>query len=220
MNEIQLPFYIAQPISEPPWPGVVVIGRGNGIDAWTAHFCEYLAMHGHAALAPNMFYRAPRDADLKERFASLNIDLEIGGAHDYFVKSESAAALSTMNEAASLLRGFGAARLGVMGFCTGGNFTYQAAKASDQFSAAVALYGAQIDRYLGQPMCPTLILFGREDEYMTHDRIQAVVDHHPDTIVYPGIGHGYMHDYLDTYDEKAYQDSCDRILSFFAEHLL
>jgi carboxymethylenebutenolidase len=219
VSNLALPYYFARPAQPPPWPGIVLLSRGGGIDAWLASFCELLASNGYAALAPNMFYRAAPPTDLVSRFASLDIEVEIGGPHDYHVKQESRLALETMNDAAAILRDLGADRLAVVGFCTGGNFAYHAAKASPEFSAAVAFYGAQIDRYLGSPACPTLILFGSEDEYMSRDRIEKIVGHHPNTIVYDGIGHGFMHDYLPTYTETAYRDGLARLNLFLGEHL-
>ena len=64
--------------------------------------------------------------------------------------------------------------MGVTGFLHGGLLAYRTAVAGDGFDAAVGFYGAGISAELGEPACPTLSLFGGEDQYITPAEIEAV----------------------------------------------
>jgi carboxymethylenebutenolidase len=121
--------------------------------------------------------------------------------------------------AADRLRELGAARVGVVGFCMGGLLAYRSAVASPCFDAAVGFYGARIAAELAEPRCPTLLLFGTDDEYIPVSDVDAVVAHHRDTVVYPGVGHGFMRDGSDSFDEAAAADAWVRTTGFLARHL-
>ena len=45
--------------------------------------------------------------------------------------------------------------------------------------------------------------------------ITAVQAHHPDTVVYPGAGHGFFRDGSENYDEAAATDAWKRLLAHF-----
>ena len=122
-------------------------------------------------------------------------------------------------ESAQILRQMGAARVGVTGFCMGGLLTYRAAVTSTVFDAAVGFYGAGIAHELGEPTCPTLLLFGDSDVYIPVADIDTVRAHHADTVVYPGAGHGFFRDGADDYDEAAAADAWARLLRHFGSHL-
>jgi carboxymethylenebutenolidase len=107
----------------------------------------------------------------------------------------------------------------VIGFCLGGTQAYRTALSSSVCDAAVGFYGAQIAGELGQPRCPTLLLFGGDDEYIPVPDIEAVVAHHGETVVYPEAHHGFMRDGSDSYDEGAAADGWERLLAFLGTHL-
>jgi len=205
VSEIALPYFLARPETEPPWPGLVVIHEGNGISPQLLRLCQRLAGRGYATIAPDLFFRAggSESAD----FASLM------GALD------TERTLADIASAADELRGMGATSVGVTGFCMGGLWAYRAAVSTLGFDAAAGFYGAGISRELGEPGCPTLLFFGGNDEYIPAGHIDKVVDHHPETVVYPEAGHGFMRDGSSGYDERAATDAWNRMLAFFLEHL-
>jgi len=75
-------------------------------------------------------------------------------------------------------------------------------------------------RHGGEPACPTLLMFGEEDPYITPAEIEMVRDRHPATVVYPGAGHGFMRDGSNSYNQAASVDAWSRMLRFFTEQLL
>jgi dienelactone hydrolase len=64
-----------------------------------------------------------------------------------------------------------------------------------------------------------LLIFGGDDEYIPVADIEAVVHHHPQTVVYPDAHHGFMRDGSGSYDDAAATDGWRRTLEFLATHL-
>ena len=206
MADLAVPFFLARPAVDPPWPGVIVIHEGNGISPQLLRVCERLAAEGYAAIAPDLFFRSggSEAAD----FATL-----IGALHRDEV-------LADLADARAQLAALGATRVGITGFCLGGSISYRAALSDLDIDAAVPFYGGHIAHELGQPHCPVLLFFGGHDEYIPPQDLDAVRAHHPDAVVvYPDAGHGFARDGSPSYDEAAGRDAWDRLLSFFAQHL-
>jgi carboxymethylenebutenolidase len=205
MPPIALPYFLSLPGSGGPWPGIVVIHEGGGISPQLLRLCQRLASEGYATIAPDLFFRS-------------------GGteASDYatLIKAlQPEQVLGDIRESADTLRSLGSERIGVTGFCMGGRFTWSTALHAEGFAAAVAFYGSGIADELGEPLCPTLLFFGGQDPYIPPAEIERVAAHHPDTVVYPEAGHGFMRDGSDSYDEKAANDAWARTLAFFGTHL-
>jgi carboxymethylenebutenolidase len=205
VTDLALPYFLARPAADPPWPGVVVIHEGNGMGAQLLRVCQRLAAEGYATIAPDLFFRA--GGSEAGDFAML-----MGSLRPQQVRAD-------LDGAAATLRTLGADRIGVTGFCMGGLLTYRSALESDAFSAAVGFYGARIAQELGTPRCPTQLFFGGQDPWIPEADIATVVAHHPETIVYPEATHGFMRDGSETYDEAAATDAWARLLSHFAQYL-
>jgi carboxymethylenebutenolidase len=205
MPDIALPYFVSLPAADPPWPGVVVIHEGNGMSPQLLRVCQRLATAGYGAIAPDLFFRAggTEGADFATLMGSLEPERTQGD----------------IDEAAARLRTMGADKVGVTGFCMGGRLTYHSAVHGTGFDAAVGFYGAGIADELGEPRCPTLLFFGGSDDYIPTEAIERVQAHHPNTIVYPGAGHGFFRDGSENYDEAAAADAGNRLMTFFAEHL-
>ncbi len=204
MTDISLPYFCARPAGERPVPGVVVVHEGNGISAQLLRVCERLAHEGYAAVAPDLFFRGggTEASDVVTLMGSLT-------------REQTAADIA---DAMGLLRRLGSGRVGVVGFCMGALQAYRTALAPG-CDAAVGFYGARIAAELGRPACPTLLMFAGEDQYIPVADIEAVVAHHPGTVVYPEAGHGFMRDGSSSYDEAAATDGWKRLLDFLSAHL-
>jgi carboxymethylenebutenolidase len=202
---IVLPYFLALPDTAPPWPGIVVLHEGNGITPQLLRLCQRLAGEDYGVIAPDLFFRA--GGSEAGDFATL-----IGSLAPERTRADIFAA-------ADHLRAAGASSVGVTGFCLGGLLTYRSALAGDGFAAAVGFYGAGIAAELGEPGCPTLLVFGGTDNYIPAAAIEAVKARHADTVVYPEAGHGFMRDGSTSYREDAATDAWGRMLGFFGEHL-
>lgn len=201
MSEISLPYFLALPTTPAPWPGVVVIHEGNGMSPQLLRVCERLAGEGYAVIAPELFHRAggPEAADFMTLIGSVqHADIE---------------------SAAATLRSLGATKLGITGFCMGGQLSWEMAVRTTTFSAAGGFYGARVSTVLQQPNCPTLLFYGNEDPWVPMTEIEQVQAFHPDTFVYEGAGHGFMRDGSDDFREDASADAWSRLLRLFADNL-
>jgi carboxymethylenebutenolidase len=212
MTDLTLPAFSVAPAAaaDPsvPGPGVIVVHEGNGMSAQLLRFAERLAREGYRVIAPDFFARS--DGVDPNDFGAI-----VGSITPENLQADFAAAADT-------LRASGATAIGVTGFCMGGWFTYRAAKWADTLgiSAAVPFYGGGIARELGEPQCPTLLFFGGRDDYISTADIEAVTQHHGDSvIVYPEAEHGFMRDGSPNYDEPSATDAWKRLLAFFGEHL-
>jgi carboxymethylenebutenolidase len=205
VQPIALPYFLAVPAGVPPWPGLVVLHEGNGISPQLLRVCQRLAGEGYGVIAPDLFFRVggTEAGDFATLMGSLQRDRT----------------RADIAEAADRLRGAGASSVGVTGFCMGGLMTYRTALADDGFGAAVGFYGAGIAAELGEPTCPTLLLFGGSDPFIPPAAIEAVRARHPETVVYPEASHGFMRDGSTSFSETAASDAWARMLSFFADHL-
>jgi len=205
MSDLEVPYYLARP-SGPVAAGVIVIHEGGGSTSQLLLVCERLAHEGYAVAAPDLFFRSggPEAASFLELIGALDNDQ----------------VLDDLATAAGTLRGLGARRIGVTGFCMGGRFTWHAALHGEGYDAAAGFYGSGIAGDLGEPRCPTLLFFGGNDPYIPAADIEAVATHHPDTVVYPGAGHGFLRDGSDDYHAEAASDAWARMLAHFRRHLV
>jgi carboxymethylenebutenolidase len=164
-----------------------------------------LAHAGYTAIAPDLFFRAG--------------GTESGGVVTLMRTLSPPQTADDIGEAIGHLRRLGAPRVGVIGFCLGGTLAYRTALTSAGCDAVVAFYGAQIAGELGEPRCPSLVVLAGDDEYISVADIEAVVAHHPQTVVYPGAHHGFMRDGSGSYDEASATDGWKRMLVFFDTYL-
>ena len=200
-----LPCFVTRPLAPPPWPGLLVIHEGNGISPQLLRVCERLADVGYATVAPDLFFRSggSEAADYGTLIGALEPD-ELR---------------ADLTEAHGRLRALGADRIGITGFCLGGTITYRAARWGLDLAAAAPFYGGHIATELGPVACPLLLFFGGTDEYIPPKAIEKVRGTHPDVVVYPEAGHGFMRDGSSNYDATAAADAWARLLAFFAQHL-
>jgi dienelactone hydrolase len=206
MPDMPVPYFLARPTGSAPWPGVVVCQEGNGISQQLLRVCERLAGEGYLVAAPDLFHHlgGPNQERAMEQYPVLKFD----------------DALRDIGDVVAQLRAQGADKIGVTGFCMGGLMTYLTATSGIDVQAAVPFYGGRIAQNLGEPTCPTVLLFGGTDEYIPTEDIEAVQAHHGDqVVVYPQAGHGFFRDGSDSYDEAAATDAWKRLTAHFDEHL-
>jgi carboxymethylenebutenolidase len=205
MVDIALPYYLSLPAGPAPWPGVVVIHEGNGMSPQVLRVCERLATEGYATIAPDLFFRTggPAAADFATQMGAMSDEITGGD----------------IESAAATLKSLGATKLGITGFCMGGQWSWNMATRSTTFSAAAGFYGARISSVLTKPNCQTLLFFGDNDPYVPMSEIEKVQAFHDDTFVYEGAGHGFMRDGSEDYREHAAADAWKRTLDLFAANL-
>lgn len=209
MPDLETPYFLARPRTAVDL-GLVVIAEGGSIEPPLLRLCERLAAEGYAVVAPEYYFRTggPGAKPMGEQYQAMQFDELLGD----------------LAAAADVLRGIGAKRIGVTGFCLGGSYTWYAACHGEGYDAAVGFYGGDIPAYIAadpemKPRCPTLLFYGATDQWIPREGMDAVAAHHANTIIYPNAGHAFMRDGSDLYVAEAAADAWERMLAHFREHL-
>lgn len=224
--------YLARPLAGGPHPSVVVIHHMPGYDAGMKEIARTFAVHGYAALMPNLFHRyAPPGADPSDAAAAARA---AGGAPDDQVMADVAGAIRQLRAMPGTT-----SKVGVIGYCSGGRQTYLAACRLD-VDAAVDCYGGNVvagpeQLSEAQPVAPVdltpqlgaplLGLFGREDRNPSPEhvaRMEAELQAHGrpyEFHSYDGAGHAFFSADRPAYDLEAAKDGWQRIWEFFGRHL-
>jgi len=161
--------YLARPLGDGPYPGVVVIHHMPGWDNATKEIARRFAYHGYCAISPNLHFREGKGSPAKNA-ASV---METGGMPDDRTMGDVRGAIDYLRTL-PYLNG----KVGIIGYCSGGRQVYLAACTLPGIDAAVDCYGggvvaapeqltplqpvAPID-YTKDLQCPLLGLFGKED---------------------------------------------------------
>lgn len=228
-DDATLRAYLATPASGGPHPGLVLIPDVRGLVAHYRDVARRFAAEGFRTLALDIYSRegAPelQDMDGVMRWIRQLPDRRVLGdvraARDWLAARP----------------GTGP-RVGVTGFCLGGQYTIMAACSVPGLSAAVSWYGmlryAEHDDVKPEsPLemaprlaCPYLGLFGDEDGLIPVadvEELRAILTAHGRTfeiVRYPGAGHAFFNDTRpDAYRPDAAQDGFRRAVAFLRAQL-
>lgn len=215
-----------------PRPGVLMIPDVWGLSPHTRDLARRLAGEGFAVLAVDPYRKTgrPKLTDAASAMAWIR------GLSDPVV-------LETLQEGIDALAAHPAARgrkLGVTGFCMGGQYTILAGCTCRGLSACAPFYGmvryeAGLDpaRKPRAPLdavadlsCPFLGLYGAEDAIIPVEDVRALEDRlsasgRPFAMhVYPGAGHAFMNDTRpEMYRPEAARDAWGKLVDFLRSEL-
>ena len=151
-------------------PGLVLVQEIFGISDYIAYTAERLTRLGYVVLAPDLYWRIERGADIS--------DSQLETAMGYAGQLDPQQAVGDVLAALAYLRGLAGVRggAGLLGFCLGGALAYHAAAAADP-DVCVSYYGSAIPDALDRMeaiSCPTLFHFGGRDEYCPRESVEQV----------------------------------------------
>jgi len=200
-------------------PALVVIQEIFGVNSHIRDVCDRFAAEGFAALAPDMFHRQQANVELGYEEA------DIGTAFEFMQALEAPLALADLAASIQWLRDHGATKVGVVGFCMGGLYTYLSAAGLEP-DAAVAYYAGGIGDLLDQASnieCPIMFHFGERDDHIPMEVVASVetaVAGLADATVYTyDAEHGFNCDQRGSFDPAASALAGQRTLEFFRQHL-
>jgi carboxymethylenebutenolidase len=211
----QLAGYLARPEGSGPFPGVVVIHEVHGLNENIQDICRRFAGEGYTALGVDLFYGRNRAVCMFRFMGGMLFNaLEHQGIYDLKAALDYLAAQPFVDDA----------RLGAVGYCMGGAFAIAWACTDNRLKAIAPYYGMN-PRPLEAVarLCPVVGSYPGADFTAPHGRkLDARLDAYniPNDIkIYPGAQHSFFNDQRPRYNADAAQDSWQRVLAFFKEHV-
>ena len=223
--------YIASPLGPGPFGGVVLVHHMPGWDEFYRETARRYAQHGYIAICPDLYNRfgtgTPDDVTAIARGAGGTVDDVVVG--DLTAAKDFLVSLPTCN-----------GKIGIMGTCSGGRYTFLTACRSTGFSAAVECWGGAVVMTPDQlnparpvaPIdltkdlsCPLLGLFGNDDQSPSpeqvnlHDEALKAAGKDYDFHRYDGAGHGFIYYDRANYRQQQAMDAWGKIFDFFGKHL-
>lgn len=185
--------YLALP-EKTPAAGIVLLPEIFNTNQHIRSVCDGYAEEGFVVLAPDVFWRQDDGAYLsytdegRAKARALEEQLDV----DTFANDleDAIGALRARPETTQ--------KVGVMGFCLGGKFTYLSS-VRHAIQAAVSYYGVKIDQYLDEAdglNCPLLMHFAENDPHVPPEAVEAIrqrmgASENVEIAVYPGTEHGF-----------------------------
>ena len=193
-----------------PRGGIVVVQEIFGVNAHIRAVAEQYAAAGYLAIAPALFDRVQRNADIPYS------DAPAGFALRQQLKTE-----QTLLDLKAAIDGAGVAgKVGVVGYCWGGTMTYVAA-CHLPLAAGIVYYGGGLPRVLDRtPKCPLMFHFGERDEHIPPADVERVKQAYPlgHYYLYPA-GHGFNCTERAAFEPASAKLALERSLDFFHRHL-
>lgn len=211
----QIAAYLALPEGEGPFPGIVVIHEAYGLNENIKDIARRFADQGYAALAVDLFNGRNRAICMFRFMGGILFDsLNNQGIQDL------KAALTYLSAQPQV----DSERVGAVGYCMGGSFAIAWACTDDRLKAIAPYYG-------GNPrpleavarLCPVVGSYPDNDFTTSQgqklDRQLDTYNVPHDIKIYPGAKHSFFNDQGGNYNAGAAQDSWQRVLAFFKEHI-
>ena len=208
--------YLALP-ETPNGIGLIVIQEWWGLVPHIKAVVDRFAAAGYVALAPDLYKgtttKSPDEA--QRLFMALNIEQsaqELETAIDYLLKQPD---VKTK-------------KLGVVGFCMGGQLALLAATTSESVGAVVDFYGVHPNVHpdFSKLTAPVLGLFGETDDFVppaTVRQLEAAIQQAGGSIEshsYPNAGHAFFNDSRpEAYNAEAATVAWQRLLAFLPQAL-
>jgi carboxymethylenebutenolidase len=213
-NGHQTDGYLATPASG-KGPGVIVIQEWWGLVPHIKDVADRFAAEGFSALAPDMYHgqTASEPDGAGKLFMALNIaqaEKDLQGATKYLKPHSSTA------------------KIGVVGFCMGGQLALFTATLDPSIGATVNFYGIHpnVKPDYRKLAGPVLGLYAEKDGFVTPDVAKGVdkaikdAGKSSEIHIYPGVDHAFFNDTnTGAYNKPAADDAWRRTLTFFRQHL-
>ena len=208
----RLAAYRAEPAGAPR--GAVVVAQEIfGVNSHIRSVCDGFAADGYLAIAPALFDRTRRGADLGYGPDDIAAGRELKGS------SPIESALLDVEAARQAVAPAG--KVGIVGYCWGGFVAWSAAAKLDGFACAVPYYGGgMLEAGDLQPRCPVMMHFGELDAMIPVDGVRKLAAAHPSAqlFIYPA-NHGFNCDQRGSYDAPSAALARERTLAFFQTHI-
>ncbi|TVR07628.1 MAG: dienelactone hydrolase family protein [Salinarimonadaceae bacterium] len=193
--------------------GLVVAQEIFGVNDHIRSVCDRCAEKGYAVIAPALFDRAERGAELGYAKEDVARGMEL---------RKQVPEAGVLADIAAAAKALGSRPLGIVGFCWGGTLAWQGATRMDLFRAAVGWYGGGIAATrTAKAHCPVQLHFGELDHAIPLSDVEAVRQAQPDVevYVYEGAAHGFGCDARGSFHAPSAEQAWARTHAFLERHL-
>ena len=224
--------YLARPMSQGPFGGVVVIHHMPGYDAPTKEITRRFAAGGYNALMPNLYYRDAPGASPDDAAAAARAE---GGVPDARLVGDVAGAAALPARAEQLQRQGRRHRLllgrpavvpGRAAACRSTPPSTATARSSPAAPPeGMPLKVGPIKHLTRDLSCPLLGLFGADDQYPSPEQVSELEEElkaHGKTYEfhsYEGAGHAFFSVDRPAYRPEAAVDGWEKIFTWFGRYL-
>lgn len=213
--------YLSRPKASGKYPAIIVIHENRGLDAHVHDVARRFAKEGYVALAPDYLSRQGGTKKANPKGGGLSNMRELAPWQG--VAEDTDAGFAYLRSLSDV-RGD---RLGVVGFCWGGEMTFAVTTQVRGLKAAVVYYGrspSPID-LVKNIEAPVLAHYGEEDPGVnkTIPAAEEAMKKYNKSFTYkifPGAKHAFNNDTnAERYNAEAAKEAWGRTLEFFKKHL-
>jgi carboxymethylenebutenolidase len=231
-GDLQIDAYLAEPIKQGRYPGVIVIQEIFGVNIHIREVAERLAKEGYVAIAPTLYQRTAPG------FEAGYTGEDIQRGRGYKEQTTAAEILSDIQAAIAYLQNLPNVQgdaIGSIGFCFGGHVVYLAATLPD-IKATASFYGGGIPNSTPGGGEPTITrtpdiqgeiyaFFGKEDQGIPLEQTEQIeaelkkyqIPHQ--VFRYDGAGHGFFCNHRASYNAEAAADAWTHVTELFQKTL-
>lgn len=207
--------YLALP--EHTGPGIIVLQEWWGLVGHIKDLADRFAAEGFVALAPDLYEGKTTEEPDEAGSMLMALNIERTAQH-----------LATAVHTLVNMPAVNGDKVGVVGFCMGGQLSMYAAATNPEIGACVNFYG--IHPNVHPPFenleAPILGIFAEHDDYASPSAVQAMDEQLTalgkphEFITYPGAQHAFFNDDRPSvYNPEAAEDAWNRTIAFFRLHL-
>jgi carboxymethylenebutenolidase len=212
--------YLARPSAAGKFPAVMIIHANQGLNDYTRDVARRLAKQNYVALAIDFLSHHGGTAKVNPKGEGLANIRELA---PWQAVAEDASAACVYLRGLADVRGD---RLGLVGFCWGGEMTFSSATAVRGLSAVVVFYGRSPQPFerMKNIEAPVLANYGEKDPGVDQDipgTVEAMKQFGKSYAykIYPGAPHGFHTDNSQRYHPQAAKEAWAKTLDFFKQHL-
>jgi len=184
---------------------IVVLHEIYGVNYFIKEQCQKLTEAGYDVFCPNMIDRS-----------SFTYEESIE-AYDFFMKN---VGFEVYKEISGFVKELKDEydNVFIIGFSVGATIAWRCCENS-LCSGIVACYGSRIRDYTNiNPICPTLLIFTKEDSFDVHAMVRQLEDKQHLSILKFDAEHGFLDPYSKHYNHKQSKRAEESITCFINEH--
>ena len=217
---VTLQGYLSHPKGNGPFPAVILVHHGFGLDDHSRDVTRRLASEGFLTLGVDLLSRKGGTASMPSPEEAMKA---LGTLADREIISDLSAAYNYLTSHPMVKKD----RIGILGFCSGGSQAFLYATENPNLKAMVIFYGSapKSEAALAKIQCPVLGNYGELDERTTAtvpataaamQRLGKSFDYK----IYPNAPHAFFHEVRpERYNEAAAKDAWERTIQFYRKNL-